>query len=689
MPHEETLTLRLRDRRTMVQRITATLAEWRASWTGLSTKSQDLGALFGAPPLASGMSVSETTALNHSAVWAAVAIISSDVAALPLIFYRRLPNDGKERYTAHPLYRILHAEPNPEMTAMVFRETLTAHLLLWGNAYAEIERDAFGRPFALWPLTPDRVTPFRETDGRLRYRVRNEQGGETILEMRDVLHIPGLGFDGLTGYSVIAKARESIGVGVAAEKFGASFFGNGSTFGGVFSHPGKLSPLAKENFTRSIEARHQGIDKAHKFILVEEGMKYESIGIHPTDAQFLETRKFQVTEVARWFQIPPHKIGDLERATFTNIEEQNLDYYRSGLRRWLVRWEQELNRKLVASSERNLQFAEHLVEGFLRGNSTARSEFYSKMFGIGALSINDIRALENQNPIGPDGDTHFIPLNFTTVERAIEGPAQAPAPPPPEPPPDDGGDDGDDTPDAAQAARMADLQMTLNQTLDQLYTTRQERDDAVVQLQTSMDQYVTASTDLEQRETLIATLRNEVALAHAQAEEVGSLTAACLEAETRVLQVRDRERDRLERVAVAHRDLIADVLQRLIDIEVARVRRHVSSPAKLMAWMRQFYDTSHEESATEALLPAMRVALAWQLSTADPHEATREIARAHQQESVEQLQDAIDACESESELHAFVAQLMQHWEQHRATASADAVLAGHLAFLRASERSES
>ena len=403
--------------------------ERRAYWSGpFQSRDPMLAAEMGYVPTVTGVDVSQWTALNFSAVWAAVAIVAADVASLPLVLYKRGKGDSKERYTDSKLYELLHDAPNPEMTTMIFRETLQAHAMTWGNGYAEIERNGAGRPIAFWPLTPDRVSPFRSR-GAVFYRVTNANQPEVVIPAADMLHVPGLGFDGLSGYSVIQKARESIGLGLATERFGGTFFGNGSTFGGVLSHPEKLTKEVKQQIRESLDAVHTGVDRAHRFVILGGNMKYEKLGIPPNDAQFLETRRFQVNEIARWFLIPPHKLGDLERATFSNIEQQDIEYYKSGLRRWLVRWEQEINRKAISPLERKQQFVEHNVEGLLRGDSAARADFYSKMFNIGAYSINMILEKENQNGIGPEGDVHFVPMNTVPADIAMEGPPEPKAPP--------------------------------------------------------------------------------------------------------------------------------------------------------------------------------------------------------------------------------------------------------------------
>jgi len=371
-------------------------------------------------------------------VWSAVGQISSTVASLPLKLYKRLPDGGKEPYAGHKLYELLHDNPNSEMTSFIFRETLQAHLLTWGNAYAEIERDGAGRPVALWPIPPDRVDPFRDSRDRLVYRVRGDKLGDMVIPASDMLHLPGLGFDGLKGYSVVHMARESLGLGLAAERFGGTFFGNGSTFGGFLSHPARLSPEARQNIEASL-ARHQGPTRAHRILLLQENMSFvERKGVPPNDAQFLETRTFQIQEVARWFKISPYKLGDLSRATFSNIEHQAIEYYTDTIRPWLVRWEQELDRKLIAPLERRQQFTGFVIEGALRGDVASRYSAYAVGRQWGWLSADDVRSLENMNPLpSGQGGIYLLPQNMVPADRIGEiiDKQVAPDPKPVAPPP--------------------------------------------------------------------------------------------------------------------------------------------------------------------------------------------------------------------------------------------------------------
>lgn len=413
------------------------LANTLRSWVSSPKSLRDpaLALWFGPGPTASGAAVDEYSALNYSAYWQGVRAISEPVGSLPLFHYRRLKPRGRERIPDSRLNRLIHDQFNPEMTAVTARTVMQAHVLTWGNAYAEIERDKSDRPVWLWPLTPDLVRPDR-VNGEIVYRVkRSSTDRDDIVPAADMLHIPGLGFDGLKGYSVIRKARESIGLAMATENFGAQFFGNGAVSGLVAMHPGQLSETAKTNIKKSIQDTVGG-QKKHSVIVLEEGMKVEKTSIPPDDAQFLETRRFQVLEIARWLNLPPHKLRDLERATFSNIEHQGIDFVTDTLRFWLVVWEAELKRKLIPELEWNIQYVEHVVDGLLRGDTQTRYAAYAVGRNWGWLSADDVRELENLNPLpAGDGDRYLVPTNMVPADRVDEvidnqlKPNPPPAPP--------------------------------------------------------------------------------------------------------------------------------------------------------------------------------------------------------------------------------------------------------------------
>lgn len=384
-------------------------ASWLINWMG------------GGQSLA-GVSITPESALKYGPVFAAVRLISQSIASLPLHIYKR-DGKNKERFPKHPVNSLLHDSPNPEMTAIIFRELLSVHALLWGNAYAYIDRNNAGMPLELLPLLPDRTYAERKKGVLLYFTTVNNT--KLMLRPDQVLHIPALSLDGITGKSPITLARESIGLGLAAEGYGSAFFGNNASPGGVLEHPNKLSPEAAANLKDSWNANHAGFGKAHKTAILEEGMKFNPMSLSQKDAEFLETRKFQVTEIARWFNVPPSLIGDLERATFKNTEQQNLSFVMHSLRPWLVRFEQEFNRKLFKESEKSKLFSEHDVDGLLRGDLKTRYEGWRSAIGAGWMTRNEVRLIENLNPL--DGlDEPVIPNNAVLVgdDPEPEGPSE-------------------------------------------------------------------------------------------------------------------------------------------------------------------------------------------------------------------------------------------------------------------------
>ena len=373
----------------------------------------------------SGKSVNEMSAMQMAAVYSCVRILAEAVAGLPLHLYRYKTDGSKEKAIGHPLYQLLHDEPNPEMSSFVFRETLMTHLLLWGNAYAQIIRNGKGEVIGLYPLMPNRMSVDRDTDGKLWYTyTRSSEEAPTMkgttvkLYPYDVLHIPGLGFDGLVGYSPIAMAKNAIGMGIACEEYGARFFANGAAPSGVLEHPGTIKDPVK--IRDSWNATFKGSGNAHKVAVLEEGMKYTQIGISPEQAQFLETRKFQINEIARIFRVPPHMVGDLEKSSFSNIEQQSLEFVKYTLEPWIVRWEQSLMRVLLSPDEKQTYFFKFNLEGLLRGDYQSRMQGYSIARQNGWMSANDIRELENLDKIPAEagGDLYLINGNMLPLNRA-------------------------------------------------------------------------------------------------------------------------------------------------------------------------------------------------------------------------------------------------------------------------------
>ena len=374
----------------------------------------------------SGKPVNEYTAMQMTAVYSCVRILSETLAGLPLHVYRYNDSGGKEKFLKHPLYKLLHDEPNPEMTSFAFRETLMSHLLLWGNAYAQIIRNARGEVIALYPLMPNKMTVDRDSKGRLFYLYsRTSDDAPTLgddsqvyLAPSEVLHIPGLGFDGLIGYSPIAMAKNAVGLAIATEEYGAKFFANGAAPGGVLEHPGTIKDPQKVK--ESWNSAYQGSQNAHRVAVLEEGMKYQPIGISPEQAQFLETRKFQINEIARIFRVPPHMLADLEKSSFSNIEQQSLEFVKYTLDPWVVRWEQSMCRALLMESEKPIVFIKFNVDGLLRGDYVSRMSGYATARQNGWMSANDIRELENLDRIPAEfgGDLYLINGAMTKLQDA-------------------------------------------------------------------------------------------------------------------------------------------------------------------------------------------------------------------------------------------------------------------------------
>lgn len=365
---------------------------------------------------AAGKNVNHKNALKLSAVWGCTKVISEDVGKLPLPVYERLER-GKERARGHALYRVLHDEFNPQMSAFNGRRTLQAHVLNWGNAFAEIERNNSGDVIALWPLLPDR-TKAERIDGR-KVIVTRVNGEDVPLDAENVLHIPGLGFDGLRGYSVIGHAKQAIGAAMAAEEFGAGWFGNGAIPGGIIKRHDSLSEEAQSRVRRSWNKVHQGLSGAQRVAILDEGMEYEKIGIPPEDSQFISTRQFGVEDIIRFYRVPPHKVQHLLHAGVrANVESENISYVTDTLQSWLVGWEQEINRTLFDDEERDTFFAEHVIEGLLRGDSQARGNFYQQAINNGWMTPNEVREAENRNPM-EGGDRLFVPLNLLPLDSPV------------------------------------------------------------------------------------------------------------------------------------------------------------------------------------------------------------------------------------------------------------------------------
>lgn len=389
-----------------------------------STEGNRFRAYFGSTT--AGKRVSEKTALQITAVYACIRVLAESVAQIPLHLYE-ITDDGGKRIKAeeHPLYFLLHDEPNPEMTSFSFRETMMAHLLIWGNAYAQIIRNGKGDIVSLYPLMADKMTVSRSDKGELyyQYSFSNDEAGENagksvILSPSEIFHIAGMGFDGLVGYSPLAMAKNAVGTAIACEEYGAKFFVNSAAPSGVVEHPGTLKNPAK--LRESWNELYSGSSNSSKIAILEEGMTYKPISITPEQVQFLETRKFQTGEIARIFRVPGHMIGDLEWTTYANIEQQSLEFVKYTLDPWLTRWEQAIHRQLLKPEEKGKYYTRFNVDGLLRGDYQSRMNGYALGRQNGWYSANDIRNLENMELIPEEegGDLYLINGNMTKIKDA-------------------------------------------------------------------------------------------------------------------------------------------------------------------------------------------------------------------------------------------------------------------------------
>ena len=359
----------------------------------------------------SGITVNEVTALKYSAVFSCVRILSETIATLPCILHQKTP-DGKSKATQHPIYNLLHDQANTEQTAYQWKAITVSHMALWGNAYSFIERNTAGYPIGLWPLLPSRMQVWRDFNQQIIvYNYILPDGRMIRMDPANLLHLWMFSIDGILGLSPIGYQREAIGLGLAMEEFGARYFSNGTNTGAVISHPGQMSDQSYKHLKDSMNEKYEGLGKSHKLMILEEAMKFEKIGIPPEDSQFLQSREFQVVEIARIYRVPPHMIADLSKATFSNIEHQSLEFINYTISPWITNIEQIFNSKLLSTEERVTYFAEFLVSALLRGDIKSRYEAYSIGRQNGWLSANDVRELENMNRID-GGDIYLSPLNM-------------------------------------------------------------------------------------------------------------------------------------------------------------------------------------------------------------------------------------------------------------------------------------
>lgn len=373
---------------------------------------------FGFRMASAGVKVDEESVVQLVAAFACIRLLSETLGSLPFIVYERKAAGGRDRVRNHPLYPLLHDLPNPEMTAMDFRSCMMVNCLIWGNAYAEKVVDGAGDLVGLYPIVSPRVEMKRATSGQLEYLVSLPDGKKTTLPADRIFKISFLSPNGLSGYRPLMLMQEAFGSAIATNQFSAKFFKNGAAASGTVEYPDSLSETAYERFKKDFEEKYGGIGNAHRLIFLEEGMKFTRLSTPPNEAQMLETRKFHVEEAARFFNVPPHMIQDLSRATFSNIEHQSISFAQYSIRPWAVRWEQAVYRDLFSPAERQNYFAEILLEGLMRGDQQSRYQAYAIGRQWGWLSADDVRELENMNTL-PDGQgsIYLVPMNMVPADQ--------------------------------------------------------------------------------------------------------------------------------------------------------------------------------------------------------------------------------------------------------------------------------
>jgi HK97 family phage portal protein len=396
----------------LAERSTSTLAK-PASW---------FSSMFGGTS-SSGVSVTQERALQHTTVYTCVKIVSESMASLPISVYRLKNKNGKtlkEKAYDHPLFNILHDEPNDDMTSFTWMQVILVYLLLRGNHYSQIIRNNAGSIVGIYPLAHDKMTVVRLDSGKIGYIYMSSTHGEVPLDASEVLHFIGMSLDGIVGMSAIAYNRNTIGMGITLEEFGSTLFKNGAYPSGVVSGEGvrEMSDKAFERFKASFNDQYRGAENVGKTIVLEDGFKFTPITISNTDGQYLESRKFTKAEIAGMFGVPLHKINDLDKATFSNIEQQSLEFVTDALRPWTVRMEKEMKRKLFSPSEKKTLFIKFNMGALLRGDTESRYKAYESAITKGCwMTRNEARELEDLNPI--DGlDDMIVPLNFTKEGQA-------------------------------------------------------------------------------------------------------------------------------------------------------------------------------------------------------------------------------------------------------------------------------
>lgn len=687
---------------------------------------------YGARTLA-GPIVTETTAFTAAAFYDGVNQISSDIAKQPLNLLAKRPSGGSDVLTGHPTHQLMKFSPNPETRSMVFRRTLTAHALVYGNGYAEIVRDSVGRPRELWCLHPRRVEPFYEnfrtqplgaSRAALRYRV----DGQTLLAPSDVLHIQGLSDDTVSGLNMVSVAREALGLALASQQFAASFFGNGTRFGGILSSDTMDIDEEQEQELRArIEKFHARADKAFRLLVMGAGFSFQETGTAPNDAQMTEVRDQQVTEVARFLNMPLHKLklATPGAQSYASNEISEIGYYKGTLLNWVRTWEEELNAKLISPRQLGTQEFKHNFRSFLRGDLKSQNEALAIALDRGVINANEWRDWIDLNPqAGDQGDMYLVQGAMVPKDQLAEivsaktdaDKASAEASRRPTPTEDEVTEATDRAATAealaaearhdAQTARetlaaaeatgtakdeeiaryVADVERlsAISETQAAVATFAQEHADAiraerdeheqarkdaeaqVVQTRAELDE---TRTKLDEAETAA-----QAAEATAQAEKAArEAEAAAAEERAMATATQAETRETREKAVIAsHRALVADAIGRMVRRECDDARRKQGTQARLKKWLVG-YPELHTPRCIDALLPAVRVHVAWSGADDDPAQVAESLARAHVEAFTAQVQTAIES--DAGDYHAVLDRVLTRWERDRANVVADAVLA--------------
>lgn len=611
----------------------------------------------------SGQVVNPITAMRVAAVYACVRVLSETLASAPCITYRKGPK-GRVRATELPIYGVLHDQPNQWQSSFEFWEMCMSHLALRGNFYCVIVPGSKGAVTELFPLHPDRIKVERQDNGRLRYTFTDMQTGQPETYTQDeIFHVRGLSRDGgLTGTSIIQNAEETIGGAMAADKYNSSYFKNDATPGMVLATEQPLTAEARNETAAMWNKRHAGSENAHRTAVLSNGLKPMPLSVTNRDSQFIELRQFGRSEIASAFRVPPHLIGDLERATFSNIEQQSLEFVMYTMLPWFRRIEAAINRDLMVSEG---VFAEFLIDGLLRGDQATRSAFYREMRNIGVLNANEIRERENLNDMGPEGDAYLVQGAMITLDRAINPPAPQPFARPPQSEEDQSDEvkAKDDKEDAAETQDLKPIYALVHGAIDAKDEVIKSKDAVIV----SKDLALMSAEELIKLERERAATAERAALEktqdHKAADEMlqhvsGKLQIALRESEQALQEAHNKSVQLAEMLHGAKR-LAVDELRGLVRVEINAMQR-ASHKHDFLSAIDKFYG-EHRLRIAESMRGPLELL---RLAGGGNHESEA-LAAAHCDQSLAALLEAAGAC-NEKQLPETVSNLMAGWEQRAA-----------------------